>query len=227
MNSVYVPANTLTDWQNLLAEPEKHWRQGFSAMAIAQAWQHANGFPAAVGSVFEACGEPFTSLVPLLIIPEHKVDLPPRGRPSQNDVWVLARHRSGLASITVEGKVAESFGPTLAEWQKSDSDGKRERLQFLTQTLGISGELPGDLRYQLFHRTASAVIEAKRFRADTAVMLVHSFNADNLGLQDFQAFVRLFGAKGSLNRIMLLNTVDGVTLYAGWVRDVEEPSPPR
>jgi len=42
---VFVPAETPEDWQRLLAEPEKHWRRGYSAHAIAHSWQEADGFP--------------------------------------------------------------------------------------------------------------------------------------------------------------------------------------
>ena len=220
MNRIYIPATQIADWQKLLAEPEKHWRAGFSAMAIAESWHHANGFPAAVSSVLKAAGEPLSSVTPLLIFPEHRVDLPPRGsRPSQNDVWVLARHDEGLASITVEGKVSEAFGPTVQEWQKSASEGKRERLDYLKGMLGLSRELPDALRYQLLHRTASAVIEAKRFRADTAVMLVQSFSGDDIGLQDYRAFAQLFGYDAPPDEVRRAATVDGITLYLGWVRD--------
>jgi hypothetical protein len=231
---VYVPATGIDDWQKLLAQPDKHWREGYSAMCIAKSWQHAAGFPAPIAAVFRAGGEPFASLRPLLIIPEHKVKLRGAGHDSQNDVWVLARHSNGLASITVEGKVDESFGDTITEWGKNASAGKRERLAFLTTTIGLSGEVPGTVRYQLFHRAASALIEADRFRADTALMLVHSFSREDVGLTDFQAFTQLFGVPSEPGRIVQLGQPDGIKLYAGWVRHpmqtlaaTEAPAQPR
>ena len=72
-------------------------------------------------------------LTPLLSIPEFKVPLPGGVRPSQNDLFVLARGTNGLVSIMVEGKVRESFGPTLGEWRGAASPGKKSRLQFLLQ----------------------------------------------------------------------------------------------
>lgn len=218
MNSVYVPATGIDDWRRLLAQPDKHWREGYSAMCIAKAWQDAAGFPAPIAAVLEAAGDPLASLEPLLIIPEHKVPLPGGRRESQNDVWVLARHSGGLASITIEGKVSESLGTTLDEWRKGESDGKRERLAFLTHTLGLAGELPSTLRYQLLHRIASAVIEAERFRANIALMMIESFSTEDVGLTDFQAFTQLFGVHSEPDRIVRLSQVKGITLYAGWVR---------
>ena len=188
MNPVYIPASSFEQWRSFLAQPEKHWVEGRSAMEIARAWHNAKGFPAPVSEVFRAAGKPFDSLKPLFVIPEHKVPLPGGNRDSQNDVWVLARHETGLVSITVEGKVSESFGDTLANWGKAMSPGKRERLDYLTREIGLTSEPAGHVRYQLLHRAASALIEARRFYADTAVMLVHSFSREDIGLGRFLRF---------------------------------------
>ena len=58
----------------------------------------------------------FADVEMLIGLPEHKVALPGGARASQTDLWVLARTNDDLISIAVEGKVRESFGPTLAEW---------------------------------------------------------------------------------------------------------------
>lgn len=226
MNPVYIPASEIGDWRKLLADPEKHWRENYSAMAIATAWHNATGFPESVAKMFEAAGEPFRSMEPLIIIPEHKVDLPGGSRPSQNDVWVLASHPTGLASITIEGKVAEPFGSTVGEWLQDASSNKKERLRFLSETLGLPADLALTLRYQLLHRMASAIIEAKRFRADTAIMLVHSFSPDNIGLADFQAFAALFDATCNPGEVVRLRAGTSPTVWAGWVRDVVRRHPP-
>jgi hypothetical protein len=109
---------------------------------------------------------------------------------------------------------------------KNASEGKRERLEFLKLTLGLSGDLPETIRYQLLHRMASASIEAKRFRADTAIMLVHSFSPDNIGLADFQAFAALFEATCNTGEVVRLRAGTSPTLWAGWVRDVVRRHPP-
>jgi hypothetical protein len=46
----------------------------------------------------------------------------------------------------------------------------------LCATLGLNTSDVGGLRYQLLHRTASAVYEAQRYRSRRAIMLVHSFS---------------------------------------------------
>src|SRR6185295_5918518 len=99
----------------------------------------------------------FGNLELLLAMPEHKVILPPRGgHPSQNDLFALARAGDGqLMAMTIEGKVSEPFGPALSEWNKELSKGKAQRLAFIQEQLGLIGELPRSIRYQLLHRTTS------------------------------------------------------------------------
>lgn len=224
MNPIYVPAAGMDDWRKLLAEPDKHWKENFSAMAIARSWQDAVGFPAAITRVFRKTGLPFSELEPLLILPEHRVPLPGGSRSSQNDVWVLARHAKELVSIAVEGKVSESFGPTLGEWLINASDGKRERLAYIKKQLGLNKEVSSGIRYQLLHRCASAVIEATRFNASLALLLVQSFNPADEGLDDFRAFTELFGRTTVADRIVHLAVENGVSIYAVWVRDHAGPT---
>lgn len=153
----------------------------------------------------------------LLAFPEHQVPLPGGSRPSQNDIWVLARSGNGLISIAVEGKVAEPFGPTIGEWLKNASPGKAARLAFLQNELGLSQAPPATVRYQLLHRTASAVIEARRFGAPHAAMLVHSFSPENLWFEDYTAFASLFGAQVRVGEVVRAGTCGGVHLHLGWI----------
>jgi len=132
-------------------------------------------------------------LTPILAIPEFKVPLPGGVRPSQNDLFVLARGAKGPVSIMVEGKASESFGPTLAEWSADASQGKESRLRFLLSTLGLMENPAASVRYQLLHRAASSVITGEQFRAAAAVMLVHSFSKQRVGWSDYQSFAALFG----------------------------------
>ena len=224
MNPVYIPAASFEEWRAFTAQPEKHWVSGRSAMEIAKSWHNADGFPTPVKAVFQAAGEPFSSMKPLLVIPEHKVPLRGGSRPSQNDVWVLASCGQGLASITVEGKVDESFDRTLVDWRRETTPGKEERLKFLWQTIGLLAEPPGHVRYQLLHRAASALIEAERFCADHAVMLVHSFSPDDAGLEDYRAFTDLFGVSSQPDQLVRLNQPSTVPLHAAWIRHPLQPT---
>lgn len=217
MSRIYIPVTNAEQWAQFLADPVKHWRMGYSARTLAHSWQDAENFPVEVREALETYAG-FSGINLLLAIPEHQVPLPGGSRPSQNDLWVLARAGEELVSITVEGKVMEPFGPTIDEWNMGTSSGKDLRLNFLMNELGLQHPVPKTIRYQLLHRTASAVIEAKRFRAAHAVMLVHSFSLADQWFDDFAAFVALFGCAAKPDQMIAIGERDGVFLHLCWVR---------
>lgn len=214
MSQVYIPTSSAEQWAQFLAEPVKHWRQGYSARTLAYSWQDARGFPSEVGSVLKSA---FPSVELLLALPEHKVPLPGGSRPSQNDIWVLARSESQLISIAVEGKVSEPFGPTVQEWQAESSPGKAKRLAYLLSLLGLPS-VSETTRYQLLHRAASAIIEAQRFNAAHAVMLVHSFSQSSEWFQDYAAFASLMGSNPAEDAMVSVGARSGISLHLAWVR---------
>jgi hypothetical protein len=214
LGKIYIPTSNAEQWAQFLAEPVKHWRKGFSARTLAYSWQEAEGFPAEVDSVLSS---QFPEIELLLAIPEHQVPLPGGSRPSQNDIWALARSEGRLISIAVEGKVSEPFGPTLFEWRAEASTGKSTRFEHLLKLLGLSS-VPDTTRYQLLHRTASAIIEAQRFKAPIAVMLIHSFSQSSEWFQDYAAFVSLMGGCAIENIIISVGSHSDVELYLAWVR---------
>jgi hypothetical protein len=168
MSKIYIPSTGPDAWRNLLADPDKHWEPKYSAYTLAHCWEAADGFPPEIIAVLNQSAM-LTDLESLMIFPEWKIPLPGGNRPSQNDIWIMAKCKYGLVSITIEGKAEESFGPTIGEWKKEASPGKSERLDYLTEVLGFQKPIPDDIYYQLIHRTASAVIEAERFGAGQAV----------------------------------------------------------
>jgi hypothetical protein len=214
---ILVPAKSLDAWKGLLTS-EKHWKEGYSAHALANRWQDAAGFPPEIAALLSS--QPATAGATLLLgIPEHKVALAGGAKASQTDLWVLARINRGLLSIAVEGKVSESFGPTVAEWQADASPGKQERWSSLCRLLEINQQCDTAIRYQLFHRTASALLEARRFFAVAAAVIVHSFSQKNESFADFQRFVRLMG--GEVTRPGQLVSVaprEDIELYFGWAQ---------
>jgi hypothetical protein len=224
MTSFYLPSSGPDTWQWLLARPALHWKHGASAMSVAYSWENANGWPPRVSAAL-ATDLDLRELELLLAIPEHQVPLPGGGTASQTDLFVLARSPSDLVAIAVEGKVNEPFGDqTVSEWRLEGSPGKVKRLEYLFDILGLSDdERIGSIRYQLLHRTASAVIEARRFGARHAVMLVHSFSEADLWLKEFQAFAELFGATVEKHTVSPVKDLDGVRLHIGWVADTVAP----
>jgi len=207
------------DWQKLLARPEKHWRAGYSAWALAHCWEAAEELPPEIEKLFASSEmAELHDVKPLIAIPEYAVDLPGGVQPSMNDVFVLGRTPAGAVTIMVEGKVNESFGQVVKDWRSDSSPGKNERWSYLTGLLGVDPNKGDELRYQLFHRTASALIEAQRFRARDAVMIVHSFSAADAGSADYKAFAELLGVEAGIGEMAFVGENHGIRLHIGWAR---------
>ena len=223
MSKFYIPSKGPDSWKDFLAEPEKQWKSGYSAKSLAYCWEEAQGFPKSALSVFNNSEyELFHSIEFLLGIPEHKVPLPGGKTESQNDIYVLAKSNDGLISIAVEGKVSEPFGDLVSKWGKEMTSGKEKRLNYLLDKLGLSGLDVNHIRYQLLHRTASALIEADRFCANHALMLVHSFSQEHKWFDDYVAFAKLFNIDAKLNTIHHAGNRNGKELYLGWVTGESE-----
>lgn len=214
MSHFYIPTTSPENWQHLLAEPDKHWKRGYSARSLAYCWE-TEGFPREIKQLLLP---KFPDMELLLALPEHKTPLPGGKRASQTDLFVLGKSGGQLVTIAVEGKVAEPFGPSVAEWLRNESSGKQSRLSFLCELLGLSANQVLSTRYQLLHRSGAALLEARRFNAAAAVMLVHSFSPDNAWLEDYLAFLKLLGVEGGVNTLSFVRQVDGVALYLGWAK---------
>jgi hypothetical protein len=210
MARIFIPSKGPDDWQALLAEPDKHWREGYSAKCAALAWEAVSGLPAEIATLFGADCEL------LLAIPEHKVPMPGRGRESQCDVFALLRQGDSLIALAVEAKVDEPFGPTIREWLDTGGQGRVERLQGLCEIIEVPYPPLLDLRYQLFHRTAAAVLEAGRFRAKRAAMVVQSFSAEHRWHADFAAFCAFMDLPDERGMVHERQLKNGLKLSLAW-----------
>lgn len=222
---IFIPTRTAEDWKQFLAQPDKQWKKGYSARTFAYCWQEANGFPGSVKTVLnEASNSLFHDLELLMGIPEYQVDLPGGERPSQNDLFVLAKGQNQFVVMMVEGKVKETFGPTLNEWLVDASEGKKTRLKAIAEELQLDEEKlkQSNVRYQLLHRTMSTVLEAKRFNAPTGIMMVHSFGGTQENFEDYQRFGELFGADLKPDSVAFARNIGGLNLYLSWVNGEKE-----
>lgn len=211
------------DWKDLLADPSKQWKRGYSARTLAHCWEAFDGFPPEVAQPFAMSNEHLLAdLIPILAVPEFKVCLPGGNRASQNDIFVLARSVAGPVVVMVECKVNESFGPTIEAWRKDASAGKKARLEFLSRTLGLESSPPALVRYQLLHRAASAIIVGEQYRAAAAVLVIHSFSPKKAGWKDYQFFTRLFGLEAQMGVIQRLGATSRIPLFGVWVADDPE-----
>ena len=187
-------------------------------MTLARAWEDAapNGFPTEVAEALRTGPSDWTDLRLLLAIPEYHVALPGGSRASQTDLVAFGRSASGLVAIAIEGKVDESLGPTVGQKRAEKSSGVDERLSYLESALGLPSTCPDSIRYQLLHRTVSALRIAQDFAADSAVMLVQSFSPTSKWHDDFEAFARLFGEPPAKGSVTLIGNHGGIALYIGW-----------
>lgn len=208
----------------LLRDPDLQWKRGRSAFETATAWVTARGVPAKVASVLAQAPEWLNAEVVAGFF-EHPTALDTQLAPSQTDLMVVCGLKSGLGILAVEGKAGETFGPLVNEWKTSP--GRESRYAWACELFGLDGVLCGDLRWQLFHRAASAVLEAERFRAEHAIMLVHHFSGTASSLSDFLAFAERLGLVGAgPDALSAPKIINGVSLRFGWVCDecAKEPA---
>jgi hypothetical protein len=215
---IHVPLLKPEDVIPHLGKPT-HWKEGRSAKAVAESWFRANDIPASVRAVLDQAEEyRGAELIDAWL--ERCVELGDGQRPTQTDLMAVLGVGDELAVLAVEAKVEESFGPTVDEWLVDASEAKHRRLATLAGMFGLDRSACGPLRYQFLHRTASALLEGRRYRAKRAVMLVQSFCPKQSGFEDYAAFFTAAGLAG-LEPGMLSSPLEaeGSTLRVGWVAD--------
>lgn len=200
--------------------PSLYCKREASALELAVSWELAartpRGLPDAVARVLDTHSTTTDARL-LFGLPEHVVPLRGGSRASQTDLRAVLRVDDGWVSLAVEGKAREPFGPTINEWLRESTTGKRTRLDGLCETLGVPSIDTSELRYQLFHRSASAVIEASRIGARTAIILVQNFYPASVAWPDFKSFVDLFGATACRDGICEVRCPGVERLLFAWV----------
>jgi hypothetical protein len=223
---LWLPLRKPEDVMPFLADPDQY-RDRRSAKLIAETWSAANKLPKEVERVLDRTPRlRGAELVDAFM--ERCTDLGDRLKPSQSDLLAVLALKDELAVMAVEGKVKESFGKRVSAFlmNASKRSGKPARLKKLRRTLGLESVDVDGLRYQLLHRTASAIYEAHRYRAKVAVMMVHSFDPGNSGFDDFKSFADAMFADAMNLRIAEPGRIEGpvereaVDLYLGWTADL-------
>jgi hypothetical protein len=217
---IYIPTQSGTDWQRLLGKPKLHWKKGRSAMSAAACWEdNQPSLPLEISSLLESCNDPAISGLELLVaIPEWEVALPGGDTASQTDVMAICRNPSGLVILGIEAKVDEPFGPTIGEKKSGASVKQLERIAYLEKELGRNSPFGGEIRYQLLHRTVSALLTARAFHAPVAVMLVHSFSPESRWSEDFSAFCAGHTCRELAPSVYEISGIVGPRLIVGWCK---------
>lgn len=213
---IHLPMRAPEDVIPHLGKPT-HWKEGRSAKSVATTWFASNEFPGDVRAILETADE-FEGIQLVDSFLERMTDLGDgRATASQTDLLAIGATNDGLVIIGVEAKVTESFGPYIGDW-RDGSLGKEKRLAKLCDRLELDVSSVDDLRYQLFHRTVSAILEARRYRAHHAVMLIQSFCPQHTGHHDFVAFAKALGF-GEIKVGLLSSSakLDDVNLRIGWL----------
>jgi hypothetical protein len=156
---------------------------------------------------------------------EHKVQLVGKSADSQCDVWALLNTAAGGLSLSVEAKANETFGQgneSLQDWLIAGGS-ERSRRNRKSRWEHISAHLPclaqgaySLVPYQLLHRCAAAVIEAKRFRLSSAAFIVQAFWAPDESLEAFGRLCQVMSVIVKRGQ-MQVTSVDGIRLGVGWV----------
>jgi hypothetical protein len=223
MSRLLTSTRGLPSWRDRLANPGLQWKRYCSAFETAvsweSAWQSQSGLPPALENLL--CTHGFANPILLLAVAEHQVELPGGRAASQSDVWALINTAAGVVSMTVEAKAAESFGDeTLGAWLvagKSERSitNRKARWDYISANLPASDAYQG-VPYQILHRCAAAVIEAKRMACPNAMFVVQAFNTPDISFADFTLFCSALNL--SVSRGQLAKTaMGGISLGVGWI----------
>ncbi len=222
MNRLNTATRGIGSWRERLADTDRQWKRGFSALETAVSWELASGgesgLPAPIDKLFRETsrGEP----VLMFAVAEHKVDLPGGDAASQCDVWAVVNTLAGMLSLTVEAKANEAFGDEVLEkWlmaggTERSAHNRRIRWDYVRSHLPQSDAFL-QVRYQLLHRCAASVIEAKRLGFQHAAFVVQAFNTPAKSFQDYADFcqaLKIPAVRGG----MATTAVDGISLGVGW-----------
>lgn len=186
-------------------------------MTAAAAWEaSAHALPPEISQLLESSRESLLQGQRLLVaIPEWEVPLEGGTTVSCTDVLAVCRNDAGLCVVAVEAKVREDFGPTLAEKRRDASSGQLARLNYLHSLLKIDS-FDNAIRYQLLHRTASALLTARDFHAESAVLLVHAFGSPTNVRGDYIAFAKAMRGLEIAPSVYKVPSFDSPTLYLAW-----------
>lgn len=222
MSQLYIATRGIDSWRQRLANPERQWRRGYSAFETAVAWEFAartgSGIPVPLRELFSSTNIGSASLI--LAIAEHKVPLPGGNADSQCDVWAIVGSSAGMLSLSVEAKARETFGnDSLEQWLaagKTDraKANRQQRWEFIRSHLPpLTTPLP--LRYQMLHRCAASVIEARRLGLRQAAFVVQAFNAPAGSFQEYERFCQALNIDAVRGRMGSTSTGE-TALHVGW-----------
>ena len=215
---LHLPLKSPEDVKPHLGSPG-HYKEGYSAFCLVNGWMAENGIPELVRLTLDTVPALQQAILREGFL-EREVSLGDGARNSQTDLLCLLDINKQRVVMSVEGKVRETFGNLVEKELETASAFKKTRIERLAEILGLSLKDAKPLRYQLIHRTAAAIFEAQRFHSKTAIMMVHSFDAEDAGSADYRRFASSIGfGDAEPTYTVGPRTFQGVSLYLGWTAD--------
>jgi hypothetical protein len=221
MSRIHIATRGIQSWKCRLASPNQ-FKRGYSAFETAVSWELSEKNPSGIPGPIEALilKANFQNPNLMIAVVEHKVDLPGGDAASQSDVWAIIGTSKGMISLTVEAKAKEPFGDeALDNWlvaggSKKSIENRRLRWEFIRSHLPKSDSF-GTVRYQLLHRCAAAIIEAKRFGFKHAACIVQSFESPEPSFREFAILcdaMKIPAERGNAATV----PVNDISLTVGW-----------
>ncbi|MBF0190046.1 MAG: hypothetical protein HQL99_02730 [Magnetococcales bacterium] len=194
--------------------------------ALLKKWTNSIGFPTCIKNVIEK--SVLNNYQYHSAVVKYKIGLGSEGTQPEVDLLVLANKKNSTKESIVivvvldDGKDMEIVQDWLSKQNDNQNNESRtDRLEKLYESLDqkIVDKNDQSIRYLLLHRTASALIEAERFEASSAVVLIHSFSQSNKHFEDFNTFLDPFNKQ--TNNVVYVGKRKDIDLYLAWV--TEEP----
>ncbi len=158
-----------------LAEPEKHWQSGFSAMSTALSWEDADSVPKEIASLFAHMEESAmrdASLV--LAIPGARLNS--LGAHMQNDVFAVLTCSGGLTGTSwLRGKPRKISTSCTGDWKKRIAAGRGgETRPDITEHIGLSTQIPMGIDTNCYTGQHRRLSKQDVFTLPSAAMIVQS-----------------------------------------------------
>jgi len=191
--------NTLKEWEKL-ARPA-HWKDFRSAKELARAWlrKTPHEVPYELLTLFETRVET-RGLNLEVATAEVIVRLDDFGGNHRNsDLVAEGQKGKKKLVVSIEAKADERFGnKTIGQALKNANPNRTQRIDHLSRAVfgtAVNDKI-ADLRYQLLHALAAAVIEAENRKSAYAIFVIHEFKSHTLNqtkvaanARDLEAFI--------------------------------------
>jgi hypothetical protein len=178
-------------------------------------WQSSGAFPPEVAALLNT-NDATEGAALLLAIPQHETPLARGSHAAAADLCALGRTSHGLISIVVDA-ISGDKGSDAAD--DTSARGRTRSAAALCALLEIDPQRETDVSARFIHRTAVALIEARRFFAVAAVVIVDSVTRTQDSFDDFRRFVALMGGRlRAPGHLAPVAPREGIHLLFGWAQ---------